>query len=167
MNRDNHHNAPSIDEPCPTVACQNRLGLVKCQFLSKQFGGDPSGKNIDLEQPAGTVTCKDHHALVSSKFITEYYGGSNHNHSIEEPATTVTTMARHAFVSAFYGRGFNSSIDGPAPTVTTKDRMSLVQTQFIDNQYGRYSVISRCAIAYDSQQSKAMSGDLQDLAHEH
>lgn len=135
MNQQNHHNAPSIDEPCPTVACQNRLGLVKCQFLSKQFSGDPDSKNIDIEQPAGTVTTIDHHALVSSKFITEYYGGANHNHSIEEPATTVTTMGRHAFVTAYYGNGFNSSIDSPAPTVTTKDRISLVSTKFIANEY--------------------------------
>lgn len=137
MNKDNHHNAPSIDEPCPTVACQNRLGLVKCQFLSKQFNGDPSGKNIDIDQPSGTVTCKDHHALVSSKFLSEYYGGADHNHGIDEPATTLTTMARHAFVTAYYGNGFNTSIDGPAPTVTTKDRISLVSTKFMDNQYGK------------------------------
>ena len=137
MNKDNHHNAPSIDEPCPTVACQNRLGLVKCQFLSKQFSGDPSGKNIDIDQPSGTVTCKDHHALVSSKFLSEYYGGADHNHGIDEPATTLTTMARHAFVTAYYGNGFNTSIDGPAPTVTTKDRISLVSTKFMDNQYGK------------------------------
>lgn len=135
MNRQNHHNAPSIDEPCPTVACQNRLGLVKCQFLSKQFSGDPDSKNIDIEQPAGTVTTIDHHALVSSKFLTEYYGGADHNHSIEEPATTVTTRQRHAFVTAYYGNGFNSSIDSPAPTVTTKDRISLVSTKFIANEY--------------------------------
>lgn len=135
MNRQNHHNAPSIDEPCPTVACQNRLGLVKCQFLSKQFSGDPDSKNIDIEQPAGTVTTIDHHALVSSKFLTEYYGGADHNHSIEEPATTVTTKGRHAFVTAYYGNGFNSSIDSPAPTVTTKDRISLVSTKFIANEY--------------------------------
>ena len=137
MNQQNHHNAPSIDEPCPTVACQNRLGLVKCQFLSKQFSGDPDSKNIDIEQPAGTVTTIDHHALVSSKFLTEYYGGADHNHSIEEPATTVTTKERHAFVTAYYGNGFNSSIDSPAPTVTTKDRISLVTTKFMDNQYGK------------------------------
>jgi len=135
MTRQNHHNAPSIDEPCPTVACQNRLGLVKCQFLSKQFSGDPDSKNIDIEQPAGTVTTIDHHALVSSKFLTEYYGGADHNHSIEEPATTVTTKGRHAFVTAYYGNGFNSSIDSPAPTVTTKDRISLVSTKFIANEY--------------------------------
>ena len=145
MNQQNHHNAPSLDEPCPTVACQNRLGLVKCQFLSKQFSGDPDSKNIDIEQPAGTVTTIDHHALVSSRFLTEYFGGADHNHSIEEPATTVTTKERHAFVTAYYGRsalplgssknGFNSSIDAPAPTVTTKDRISLVSTKFIANEY--------------------------------
>jgi len=101
MNKDSHHNAPSIDEPCPTVACQNRLGLVKCQFLSKQFSGDPAGKNIGLDQPAGTVTCKDH----------------------------------HAFITAYYGNGFNSSINTPAPTVVTKDRLSLVEMQFIANEY--------------------------------
>lgn len=135
MNQQNHHNAPSIDEPCPTVSCQNRLGLVKCQFLSKQFSGDPDSKNIDIEQPAGTVTTIDHHALVSSRFLTEYFGGADHNHSIEEPATTVTTKERHAFVTAYYGNGFNSSIDSPAPTVTTKDRISLVSTKFIANEY--------------------------------
>jgi len=135
MNQQNHHNAPSLDEPCPTVACQNRLGLVKCQFLSKQFSGDPDSKNIDIEQPAGTVTTIDHHALVSSRFLTEYFGGADHNHSIEEPATTVTTKERHAFVTAYYGNGYNSSIDSPAPTVTTKDRISLVSTKFIANEY--------------------------------
>ena len=133
MNKDNHHNAPSIDEPCPTVACQNRLGLVKCQFLSKQFSGDPSGKNIGIEQPAGTVTTRDHHALVSSKFLTEYYGGAEHNHSLEEPATTLTTRSRHGFVTAYYGNGYNIGLDEPAPTVTTKDRLSIVSPEFIVN----------------------------------
>ena len=125
----------SIDEPCGVVTTENRFAKVKCQFLSKQFSGDPDSKNIDIEQPAGTVTTIDHHALVSSKFLTEYYGGADHNHSIEEPATTVTTKGRHAFVTAYYGNGFNSSIDSPAPTVTTKDRISLVSTKFIANEY--------------------------------
>lgn len=125
----------SIDEPCGVVTTENRFAKVKCQFLSKQFSGDPDSKNIDIEQPAGTVTTIDHHALVSSRFLTEYFGGADHNHSIEEPATTVTTKERHAFVTAYYGNGFNSSIDSPAPTVTTKDRISLVSTKFIANEY--------------------------------
>lgn len=100
-NQDGHHNPPGIDEPCPVVAVQNRLGLVKAQFLSKQFSGDPMSKNQSIEQPAGTVTTVDH----------------------------------HAFVTAYYGNGFNSSVEDPAPTVTTKDRLSIVNCQFIANEY--------------------------------
>lgn len=136
MNSNGSHDAPSIDEPCPTVACQNRLGLVKCHFLSKQFSGDPSGKNIGVDAPAGTITCKDHHALVSSHFLSEYYGGDEHNHSIEEPASTITTRPRHAFITAYYGNGNNHSVDEPSPTVTAKDRMGIVSSQFLDMQYG-------------------------------
>lgn len=51
--------APGIDNPCPTVAAQNRLGLAKVQFLSKHFSGDPNGKNIGIDQPAGSPTCID------------------------------------------------------------------------------------------------------------
>lgn len=140
MNKSGHYVAPSIDEPCPTVACQNRLGIAQVSFLSKQFSGNPGDKNISVNGPAGTITTKDHHALVDAKFLTEYYGGSEHNHSVDVPATTVTTRPRHAlvgaeFMSQYYGNGFNTSVEDPAPTVTTKDRISLVRC-FIDNQYG-------------------------------
>lgn len=47
--------APGIDEPCPTVTVQNRLGMAKVQFLSKHFSGDPDSKNIGIDQPAGAV----------------------------------------------------------------------------------------------------------------
>ena len=125
MNQQNHHNAPSIDEPCPTVACQNRLGLVKCQFLSKQFSGDPDSKNIDIEQPAGTVTTIDHHA-----FVTAYYG-NGFNSSIDSPAPTVTTKDRISLVSAKfldnqYGNGSSSGIDSPAPTVVNNPKQNIV-----------------------------------------
>lgn len=121
--RDNHHNAPSIDEPCPTVATQNRLGLVKCQFLSKQFSGDPSGKNIGIEQPAGTVTCKDHHA-----FVTAYYG-NGYNSSVNGPAPTVTTKDRLSVVSAQYlmnpqFASTGGSLDNPCFTLIARmDKM--------------------------------------------
>lgn len=105
--KSNHHNAPSLDEPCPTVATQNRLGMVKCQFLSKQFSGDPDSKNISLNGPAGAITTIDHHALVNADFL-----------------------------SAYYGNGYNSPIEAPSPTVTTKDRLNKVKVCFIDNQYG-------------------------------
>lgn len=99
---------PSIDEPCPTVATQNRLGLAHVEFLSKQFSGSTYDKNVSLDEPAGTITCVDHHALVSAHFLT-----------------------------SFYGNGGCRDIDSPAPTIPTKDKFALVNPQFIDMQYGQ------------------------------
>lgn len=135
--------APDIDEPCPVVATQNRLGVAKVQFLSKQFSGEPESKNVSIDEPSGAITCKDHHALVGASFISEYYGGKDHNHSLDVPATTVTTRGRHALVNAsflasYYGNAKqNSSVDAPCPTVTTHDRFSLVTSRFMDMQYGK------------------------------
>lgn len=161
MDTHGHYKPQSTDEPCPTVACQNRLGYVKLNFLSKQFSGDPMSKNQSIELPAGAVTTKDHHAIVSAKFLSEYYGGADHNHPLSVPATTLTTRSRHAFVTAYFGNGYNTSIDEPNPTVTTKERHALVSIdlnepmpdvpldkvriftqQFIDNQYGNGSASS-------------------------
>lgn len=120
MNQHNHHNAPSIEEPCPTVAVQNRLGLVKLNFLSKQFSGDPMSKNQSVEQPAGAVTCVDHHA-----FVTAYFG-NGYNSSIEEPNPTVTTKERHALVSV--------DLNEPMPDVPL-DKVRLSSHHFIANEY--------------------------------
>ena len=125
-NQDGHHNPPGIDEPCPVVAVQNRLGLVKAQFLSKQFSGDPMSKNQSIEQPAGTVTTVDHHA-----FVTAYYG-NGYNSSIEEPAPTVTTKDRLSIVNCqfianeYSGGGQLSSLDQPNPAVLTRPKQQLV-----------------------------------------
>lgn len=131
MSRNGKYQAPGIDEPCPVVSTQNRLGVAQVCFLSKQFSGHPESKNVSVEEPAGAITCKDHHA-----FISAYYGGKDHNSSVEVPAATLTTKDRLSFVSAHYGNGFNRSINEPSATVTTKDRFSLVSPYFIDQQYG-------------------------------
>ncbi len=127
-NQDGHHNPPGIDEPCPVVAVQNRLGLVKCRFLSKQFSGDPMSKNQSIDRPAGTVTTVDHHA-----FVTAYYG-NGYNSSVQEPAPTVTTKDRLSivncqFLDSQYGKGKPSSIDSPAPTVVNTPKQSLVSVK--------------------------------------
>ena len=105
MSRNGKYQAPGIDEPCPVVSTQNRLGVAQVCFLSKQFSGYPESKNVSVEEPAGAITCKDHHA-----FISAYYGGKDHNSSVEVPAATLTTKDRLAFVSAHYGNGFNLSL---------------------------------------------------------
>ena len=125
----NKYVAPDIDEPCPTVACQNRLGLAKVQFLSKHFSGDPDGKNIGIDQPSGTITCKDHHS-----FVTAYFG-NGYNRSVDEPAPTVTTDDRFALVTTkFYqneysGGGQISSLNEPNPAVLTTPKQKLVSVR--------------------------------------
>lgn len=125
MNKDRHYSPPSLDEPCPTVATQNRLGLVKCKFLSKQFSGKPDDKNISIEGPAGTITCRDHHAFISVQY------GNGYNRSINGPAPTLTCKDRcelitSQFLDSQYGNGSASSIDKPSPTVVNNPKQSLV-----------------------------------------
>lgn len=120
MSRTGHYKAPGVEEPCPVVATQNRLGIAQVSFLSKAYSGDPTSKNISVEGPAGTITCKDHHV-----FLTAYYGNGQ-NHSIDSPAPTVTTKDRLAFIDMQFGNGYSSSIDCPSPTVTAKPKQNLV-----------------------------------------
>lgn len=120
MSQTGKYYAPSVDEPCPTVATQNRLGIAQAYFLSKHYGGSPAGKNVSVEGPAGTITTWDHHS-----FITAYYG-NGHNHSVEAPAPTLTTKDRLAFVDMQYGNGKPCDIETPAPTVTTNPKHQLV-----------------------------------------
>lgn len=126
MSRTGKYQAPDVDEPCPVVSTQNRLGVAQVCFLSKQFSGHPESKNVSVDEPAGAITCKDHHA-----FVTAYYGGKDHNSSVDVPAPTLTTKDRLAFISAYYGNGHNHCVDEPAPTVTTKDRFSLIESRFM------------------------------------
>lgn len=120
MSRTGKYHAPGIDEPCPTVATQSRLGVAQVSFLSKYYGGSPEGKSVSVEEPAGAITTRDHHS-----FITAYYG-NGHNHSIDKPAPTLTTKDRLAFVDMQYGNGTPCDIETPAPTVTTNPKHQLV-----------------------------------------
>jgi len=121
----------SLDEPCGVVTTENRFAKVKCQFLSKQFSGDPMSKNQGIDRPAGTVTCKDHHA-----FVTAYYG-NGFNQSVDEPAPTVTTKDRIALVTSQYlmnpqFASAGGSIDKPCFTLIARmDKMPpyLVSTE--------------------------------------
>lgn len=118
----------SLDEPCGVLTCENRFAKACVQFLSKQYSGDPMGKNIGIDRPAGTVTCRDHHA-----FITAYYG-NGFNSSLDEPAKTITTADRFALVTSQfldlqYGNGFPSSLKEPSPSVTTNPKQNLVSAE--------------------------------------
>ena len=123
MSKKGNYRAPGVDEPCPVVTTQNRLGMAQVSFLSKAYSGDPTSKNISVEGPAGAITCKDHHV-----FLTAYYGNGG-NHSVEEPAPTLTTKDRLAFIDMQYGNGTPSSIEQPSPAVTTNPKQNLVSCE--------------------------------------
>lgn len=99
MNQSGGYQAPSIDDPCPAVTCHIQLGVGQVHFLSKQFSGNPSDKNISVDGPAGTLTCIDHHALVSSRFLDMQYGNGTPS-SIDSPAPTATTNPKYQLVTA-------------------------------------------------------------------
>lgn len=116
---------PSVDEPCPTVACQNRLALAKVQFLSKQFGGSPEGKSISLDAPAGTVTTIDHHAFISAHY------GNGYSIPLNRPAPTVTTkdklsIIKPCFLDNQYGNGKPTSVESVSGCLTTNPKQKLV-----------------------------------------
>ena len=141
MSRTGKYQAPSVDEPCPTVATQGRLALAKVSFLSKQYSGHPESKNISIEEPAGTITCKDHHAFVSA-----YYGNGN-NYSVESPAPAILTKDHLALVTPFFmnyysGGGQLGGLDEPCPAITTVPKQRIVTPVFIDQQFGASSAAS-------------------------
>lgn len=126
MNKQRKYKAPGIDDPCPTVATQSRIGVAKVTFLSKQYSGHPDSKNHSVEEPAGTITTVDHHAFVSA------YYGNGHNHSCDNPSPTLTTKDRlsliqtERFIDMQYGNGTPTSLENPALTVTTNPKFNLV-----------------------------------------
>lgn len=144
MNQSGKYTAPSIDEPCPTVATQNRLGVAKVQFLSKQFSGDPNGKNISINEPCGTITTIDHHAVVSTQFIDAYYG-NGHEHSIELPSPTLTTVDRLSLITAdqfILNPQYSSSggsIDKPCFTLIA--RMDKMPPYLVSAEKGKFSIV--------------------------
>lgn len=70
MCHNGNYTSPGIDDPCPTVTCQNRLGLVKCQFLSKQFSGDDySGVGIRINDNDSEMTVKIKEFMASYGII--------------------------------------------------------------------------------------------------
>lgn len=128
MNQQNHHNPPSIDEPMPTVAVQNRLGIVKVNFLSKQFSGDPASKNQSLERPAGTLTCIDHHAFVNAIMVKDHNIDLDQPMPDDIPLDKVKILTRQ-FLDNQYGKSKPSGIDTAAQAILNNPKQKMVTAE--------------------------------------
>lgn len=145
------HIPPSIEEPCPTVSCQGRLGVVQTHFLSKYFSGHPESKNIPVTGPAHTIKCKDNHSLIKAKFLAAYYGHGDNVSMVNSPCPTIPTKDRFSYVSPkffcsyhspffmnyYSGGGQHSDVNSPSPTILPNPKQRIVQCQFMDQQFGQ------------------------------
>lgn len=144
------HNPPGVDEPCPVVSTQGRLGVVQASFLCKHFSGHPESKNSSIDQPAGTITTVDHHSVVNAHFLSAYYG-NGFNTSVDDPCPVISTKDRFACVNPKFLTSYNykdepKSINDPCPTLLTKDRLALTIPKFLMNNYtggGQHSAINK------------------------
>jgi len=142
MNRDGQIRTPSIEEPLPTIACQNRLGIVQTSFITKYFSGRPMNKIASVDNPLATITTAANQALVNVEpfVLTSSYKGVSK--SVNEPVPTLLASRKHhylinpCFLTKYYGNDKGSeSINEPLDTIPTKDRFSLVQAHWLDKQY--------------------------------
>lgn len=133
------HIPPSIEEPCPTISCQGRLGVVQTQFLSRYNTARPEDTCKSLDDPCGVLTTHNRFAKVGCRFLSKYYSGhpDSKNIPITGPAHTIKCKDNHSlvgakFLAAYYGTGDNvSKVESPCPTVPTKDRFNYVSPRFL------------------------------------
>ena len=133
------HIPPGIDEPCPTVSCQGRLGVVQTHFLSRYNTCRPQDTCKSVDEPCGVLTTNHRFAKVGCHFLSKYFSGhpESKNIPVDGPAHTIKCKDNHSlinakFLAAYYGNGDNvSQVDKPCPTVPTKDRFNYVSPRFL------------------------------------
>jgi DNA (cytosine-5)-methyltransferase 1 len=142
------HNPPSVDDPCPTVSCQGRLGVVQttsmAEYLIQYNKGKDRVKSID--DPCNTVTTYNRFGLVQTSFLSKHFSGhpESKNISVEAPAHTITAIDHHSlvnmqFIAKYYSGNPDQMIAGinePAATLRTKDSQALVSPSFLSAYYG-------------------------------
>ena len=128
MSKKGNYRAPGVDEPCPVVTTQNRLGMAQVSFLTSYYG---NGGNRSVEEPAPTLTTKDRLAFIDMQY------GNGTPSSIEQPSPAVTTNPKQNLVSCEHWimntnfKNVGSSIDEPAQTITANRKWHyLMNPQF-------------------------------------
>lgn len=137
MNQNGKYKAPSMEDPCPVVSTQSRLGVA---FIQKNFSGKPMGKVNSLEVPAGSITTIDNKSLVQPQFLTAYYSGGGQLNSIDNPCPVIPTKDRFQkvkpqFLLDYQYKSGAHDLDNPSPTLLTKDKFAKVKPTFMVNNY--------------------------------
>lgn len=96
MGRDGRYNAPSIDDPCHTIATQDRIGIANAVMIDNYYG---NGFASDINRPSPTVTTADNKAAV---FISGDYGNGANVSSVENPSPTILPSPKQNLIHHFF-----------------------------------------------------------------
>ena len=132
------HVPPGINEPCPTVAVQNRLGLVSVGFLQSYYG---NGGVHSEQEPCPTISTHDRFGKIRVEYMLDQQYGKSKPISIETPAGAVTGNPKFSLVetSFIFNPQFKSvgnSIEKPCPVIIArqdKRPLSLVSCIMAEN----------------------------------
>lgn len=126
MGKKGNYAAPSVEDPCPVISCQNRLGIVNASFLQSYYG---NGGVHSIDDPAITIPTKDRLALTCPEyFIDKHFGSHAQNSSIDAPAGTLLPNDKHRLVEVtpfLMPTSYSNkptSIEDPAPTIQASRR---------------------------------------------
>lgn len=124
------HVPPSVDEPCPVVAAQTRLGIIQGEFLAAYYG---NGDNVSpVDQPCPTIPTKDRFGVVQPQFLLNFNHSSKTN-DINNPSPAITAADKlgiakpEFFIDKHYNSTQNQSVDQPAGTIMPNDKHRLVE----------------------------------------
>ena len=164
MNEDGVHTPPSLENPCPVIAAQPRLGVVQPKFLAAYYGnGDncssvekpcptiptkdrfqlispefASAQNQSIDRPAGSILTNDKHALVKAVPFIMPTSYENKPKSIEEPAPTIQASRRHHYIVNPAWGGNNGSVDDPCCTIVA--RQDKAPLYLVQAEAGNYNI---------------------------
>lgn len=130
-NRNGHYKPPSMDNPCPTVSTQGRLGIINADFLQSYYG---NGNAHSTNEPCPTVSTKDRFGKISPQFMVNSYSGGCQYSSIENPGPTITNvpksnLASCIFIDQQFGNSKPSGIDQPLGAITQNPKYAYVNAE--------------------------------------
>lgn len=126
----------SVEEPAPTIATNDRFGLVQPEyFIDKQFS---KSQNQSIEDPAGTIMPTDKHRLVTTEPFIMPTAYQNQLKSIEEPDPTLTSSRRHLYLINPSCGGNPGSVDEPCCVIIA--RQDKAPLYFVQVEQGPVSI---------------------------
>lgn len=130
------HYPPSVEDPCPVITTQQRLGIVQPQFLTHYYGS--GGQYSSIENPAPTIPTKARSALVNPEYFIMTTNFDNKPVSIEDLAPVITANRKHHYLVNPAWGGNPGDIDQPCCTIVA--RQDKTPLYFVQVEHGPVAI---------------------------